>query len=262
MEDRKKLRNTQQRQRRPSPDNVIFGLRAIREAVQSGREIEKVLIQNSLKSEQSQELVALLASFKIPYQKAPIEKLNKITRKNHQGFVCFLSPVAFASLENIIEQRFAEGKDPFVLLLDRITDVRNFGGIVRSAECAGIDAIVVPETGGALISGDSMKTSAGALNYIPICRAKDLYKTILFLKDSGLKVVSSTEKSETSIYEVDLTGPLAIVMGSEDLGIQPALLKLSDSRAKIPLQGEIDSLNVSVSAGIVMYEAVRQRLAR
>lgn len=249
-----------QHRRNPKTDNnVIFGLRAIQEAVNSGKEIEKVLIQNTLKSEQSQELIAVLASRKIPFQKVPQEKLNKITRKNHQGFICFLSPITFSSLENIVEQKFASGKDPFILVLDKITDVRNFGAIVRTAECAGIDAVVVPEIGSALISGDSMKTSAGALNYLPVCRSKDLYKSIRFLKDSGLKVISCTEKSETELYELNFQGPLAIVMGSEEKGIEPSLLKLSDAKARIPMKGNIDSLNVSVSAGIIMYEAIRQR---
>lgn len=249
----------QNRRNSKTDSHIIFGLRAIQEAVNAGREIEKILIQNSLKSDQSQELIAQLSSRKVPFQKVPLEKLNKITRKNHQGFVGYLSPVTFASLENIIEQKFSTGKDPFILVLDKITDVRNFGAMARTAECAGIDALLVPEIGSALISGDAMKTSAGALNYLPVCRTKDLYKSVRFLKDSGLKIVSCTEKSETSIYQVGFQGPLAVVMGSEEKGIESSLLKLSDARAKIPMMGNIDSLNVSVSAGIIMYEAIRQR---
>ncbi len=250
----------QNRSHRKEPSkNIIFGLRAIQEAIQSENEIEKILIQKNLQSDASKELIARLSSLRIPFQKVPIEKLNKITRKNHQGFIGFLSPVQFFSIENVIETCYSEGKDPFVLILDRLTDVRNFGAIVRTAECAGIDAIITPDLGGALVSGDAMKTSAGALNYVKICRSKSLYRTIQYLKNSGLKIISCTEKTNDELFKCDLTGPLACILGSEENGINDDLLKISDQKCKIPLLGKIESLNVSVSAGIVIYEAIRQR---
>ena len=247
----------QNKSARDKNKNVIYGLRAIQEAINSDKEIEKVLIQKNLNSESAKELISKLSALRIPFQKVPVEKLNKITLKNHQGFICFLSPISYYSIENIIENCFSEGKDPFVLVLDRITDVRNFGAIVRTAECAHIDTVVIPEIGSALVSGDAMKTSA--LNYMKICRSKNLYKTIQYLKNCGLKIVACTEKTTTDLYKSELTGPLAIILGSEENGISEDLLKLSDEKNKIPLLGKIESLNVSVSAGIIIYEAIRQR---
>jgi len=239
--------------------HIIFGLRTVQEAVNSNKEIEKILIQKNLQSDVSKELINQLSLLKIPFQKVPIEKLNKITRKNHQGFICFLSPVNYYSIENIVESSFNSGKEPCVLILDRITDVRNFGAIVRTAECAGIDAIVLPDLGSALISGDAMKTSAGALNYVKICRTKSLYKNTQYLRSCGLKAIACTEKTDVGIFQTDLTGPLVFILGSEENGISEELLKISDNKVKIPLLGNIDSLNVSVSAGIIIYEAMRQR---
>jgi len=239
--------------------NVIYGLRTVQEAINSEKEIEKVLIQKNLTSEASKELISKLSSLRIPFQKVPVEKLNKITRKNHQGFICFLSPISYYSVENVIESCYNSAKDPFILILDRITDVRNFGAIVRTVECADAHAVVIPEIGSALISGDAMKTSAGALNHVKICRSKNLYKTIQYLKNCGLKIIAATEKTDDEIYDADFTGPLAVILGSEENGISEDLLKLSDGKCKIPLFGKIESLNVSVSAGIVIYEAIRQR---
>jgi 23S rRNA (guanosine2251-2'-O)-methyltransferase len=239
--------------------NVIFGIRAIEEAIKAGKEIEKVLIQKNLQSDISKEIITQLSTLKIPFQKVPLDKLNKVTRKNHQGFIGYLSPISFFSLDGIVDECFVKGKDPLILILDRITDVRNFGAIVRTAECAGVDAIVIPEIGSALISGDAMKTSAGALNHAKICRTSNLFKTIRQLQNSGLSVVASTEKTKDDIYKTNLTGPLAFVMGSEETGISDDILNIANQKCKIPMQGKISSLNVSVSAGIIIYEAIRQR---
>ncbi|MDN5200722.1 23S rRNA (guanosine(2251)-2'-O)-methyltransferase RlmB [Fulvivirgaceae bacterium BMA10] len=259
MEKRKKgyIRND----KAPSYDKqeIIFGTRAIIEAIRAGKEIEKLLIQKGLKNELISELVSIASSHKIPFTKVPIEKLNRITRKNHQGAICFLSAITYASLDNIINACFEKGKSPFIILLDRITDVRNLGAIARSAECAGVDALVVPDKGNAQITSDAMKTSAGALNFLPVCREHNLKSTIQYLKDSGVHVLACTEKTDQLIYASDLNQPVAILLGSEENGISPEYLKLASACAKIPLHGNIASLNVSVAAGIAIFETVRQR---
>lgn len=251
--------NMQKAKKAGSTGDIVYGIRAVFETIRSGKEVEKVLIQHTAKNESLKPLLQELSNYKIPFQKVPAERLNKITRKNHQGVICFLSSIQYASLEHVIESCYASGKDPFILVLDRITDVRNFGGITRTAECAGIDAIVVPGKGNALISSDAMKTSAGALNYIPVCRSMNLLNTITWLKDSGVNILACTEKTDQSLYDVPLTGPLAIIMGSEQDGISAELMNTAHQKAKIPLTGKIASLNVSVSAAIAIYEALRQR---
>lgn len=201
-----------------------------------------------------------IKDFKIPFQFVPIEKLNHLVKtKNHQGIVAVLSPIAYQNLENIIPTIFEKGENPLVMILDRITDVRNLGAISRSAECAGAHAIVVPSKGSGQINSDAVKSSAGAIFNIPVCRSENLKSTIDFLKKSGLQVVACTEKTDTTIYENDFSLPTAIILGSEEDGISPEYLKLSDARAQIPLFGKIESLNVSVSAGVILYEVVRQR---
>jgi 23S rRNA (guanosine2251-2'-O)-methyltransferase len=195
----------------------------------------------------------------VPYSFIPQQKLNRLSSKNHQGVICMLSAVQYASLENIIDKTYSDGKEPFFLILDRVTDVRNFGAIARTAECAGINAIVMADKGNAPITGDAMKTSAGALSHLPVCRVSDMKKTLRFLKDNGITIIACTEKAEKVIYEFDLNKPLALVFGSEENGIAPPLLKDADYLAKIPMSGNISSLNVSVAAGICAYEAIRQR---
>jgi 23S rRNA (guanosine2251-2'-O)-methyltransferase len=195
----------------------------------------------------------------VPYSFIPQQKLNRLSSKNHQGVICMLSAVQYASLENIIDKTYSDGKEPFFLILDRVTDVRNFGAIARTAECAGINAIVMADKGNAPITGDAMKTSAGALSHLPVCRVSDMKKTLRFLKDNGITIIACTEKAEKVIYEFDLNKPLALVFGSEEDGISPPLLKDADYLAKIPMSGNISSLNVSVAAGICAYEAIRQR---
>lgn len=238
---------------------VVFGLRPVIEALQSEKEIEKILLQRDIKNPTVNEMMALARDLKVPVVKAPVEKLNKITRKNHQGIICFISPITYSSLDNIITETFGNGKVPLILVLDRVTDVRNFGAISRTAECLGVDAIVIPSRGSAEINSDAIKTSAGALNYIPIVREDNLKDTIDYLKNSGLTIAGCSEKSEMNIFQADFSGPLAIIMGSEENGISPEYLKKADAVVKIPQVGNIESLNVSVATGIVLAEVIRQR---
>lgn len=245
--------------REQGESNFIYGSRAVIEAIQSGREIDKLLVQKDLKNDLIKEVLALAGRHSIPVSMAPAEKLNRITRKNHQGAIAFLSAIEFASLDNVIQAAFQSGKDPFLLLLDGVTDVRNFGAIARTAECAGVDALVIPAKGSAQVNSDAVKTSAGALNYIPVCREKSIEQSIKYLKNNGLTVLVATEKADRSLYDIDLNLPLAIVMGSEDKGPSPEALRLADQWASIPQFGKIASLNVSVAAAIFIYEAVRQR---
>jgi len=240
-------------------ETKIFGIRTVIEAIRANKTIDKVFLQNGLSGELSSELEKLLRIKSIKASYVPVEKLNRLSRKNHQGVFAFISPITFYRTENVIPQLFEEGKNPLILILDRVTDVRNFGAIVRSAECSGVHAIIVPEKGSAAINGDAMKTSAGALSSVPICREFNLKATIDFLKNSGLQVVACTEKTDELIYNPDYKLPTAIVMGSEEDGISDEYLKLSTHKTKIPMMGSIGSLNVSVSAGVILYEAVRQR---
>lgn len=248
------------RENRPKDDSsIIFGTRAVIEAINAGKEIDRVFIQDRLRNELANELRKLVIDHKIPYQFVPVEKLNRLTQKNHQGVVAYISVVTYYRTEDILPLVFEKGKVPLFLILDRITDVRNFGAIARSAECAGVDAIIIPSRGAAQVNGDAVKTSAGALHKIPVCREENLKTTIEYLKESGLQIVSCTEKTDSYYYDLDLTQPTAIIMGSEEDGISGEYLKRSDHKAKIPLMGEIGSLNVSVAAGVILYEAVRQR---
>ena len=227
-------------------ENAIFGLRPIIEAIQAGKEIDTLFIQKGLKNELFQELWQLVRAYKVNYKHVPVEKLNRLTRKNHQGVFAFISPINFHKTDNIIQEIFEKGEIPLFLILDRITDVRNFGAIVRTAECSGAHAIIVPEKGSAAINGDALKTSAGALHNIPICREFNLKATIQYLKNCGLQIVGCTEKTDDMIYQTDFSVPSVIIMGSEEDGISSEYLKLCDYKAKIPINGTIDSLNVSV----------------
>ena len=240
-------------------ENSVFGLRPIIESIQAGKEVDTLFIQKGLKNELFQKLWELVRIHKVNYKHVPIEKLNRLTRKNHQGVFAFISPIHFHKTDIIVQDVFEKGETPLFLILDRITDVRNFGAIVRSAECAGAQTVIIPKKGSAAVNGDALKTSAGALHNIPICREFNLKATIEYLKNSGLQIIGCTEKSEDLIYQIDLTIPTAIIMGSEEDGISPEYLNLCDHKVGIPMNGNIGSLNVSVSAGIVLYEAVRQK---
>lgn len=238
---------------------MIYGTRAVIEAIAAGKDIDKVMIQSGLSNDLVKELIAVARNNNIAIAFVPAEKLKRMSSKNHQGVICLLSAVSYALIDDLIFKAYNEGREPFFLMLDRITDVRNFGAIVRTAECAGIDGIIIPEKGNAPITSDAMKTSAGALNHMPVCREKDLKKTVQLLHDNGIRVVACTEKTERNIYQLNLSGPIAIIMGSEEDGISDQLLRVADELASIPLKGKIGSLNVSVAAGIALYEAVRQK---
>lgn len=239
--------------------DFIFGTRAVMEAINAQKDIDKILINKDLNNELIKELLSLAKEEKIPIVRVPEAKLNRTTRKNHQGVLAHISAIQYASLDNVIDECFSKGIAPLILVLDRITDVRNFGAMARTADCAGVHAIVIPEKGSAQINSDAVKTSAGALNFLPVCRVKNLYYTVKDLKKMGLSVVSVTEKTERAMYEADFTVPTALVLGSEEDGISPELMGISDEFVKIPLSGNIESLNVSVAAGVVIYEAIRQR---
>ncbi|MFI5149200.1 MAG: 23S rRNA (guanosine(2251)-2'-O)-methyltransferase RlmB [Bacteroidia bacterium] len=244
-------------------NTLLYGLRAIKEAVLSGKEFDRVFVQKGLKSEIFGELRRLLEDHNIPYQFVPTEKLNRVTNnRNHQGIVAFISHILYHKVEDVLPGIFEDGKTPLILVLDRITDVRNFGAICRTAECAGVQAVVIPAHGAAQVNGDAMKASAGALHTIPVCREPNLKTAIAYLKECGLKIVSITEKASDYYPAADYSGPTAFILGSEEDGISPEYIKNSDARVKIPMNGKIESLNVSVAAGIVLFEAVKQRTGK
>ncbi len=238
----------------------IFGIRAVIEAIDSGKTIDKVFLQKGLRGELFNDLEKLIRQHSINSSYVPVEKLNRLTDKNHQGVVALISPIEFYDLENLVLNVIESGKTPLFLLLDQISDVRNFGAIIRTAECTGVSGIIIQKKGGAPINGDTVKTSAGAVFKVPICKVDHIKDAMFHLQASGIKVVAATEKTENTIYDVSFAEPCAIIMGSEDKGITPSIIKLADDRAKLPLLGEIESLNVSVACGAFLYEAVRQRL--
>lgn len=238
----------------------IFGLRAIIEAIGAGKTIDKVLVRRDLGGELAKELFDKVREYGVVMQKVPVERLNRITMKNHQGAIAVLSPVEYNRLDNLVPLLYEEGKTPLALVLDGITDARNFGAIARSADCAAVDAIVIPERGSASVTCDAVKASAGALFYVPVCRERDTLTAVRKLKENGYLVVGASEKGDVNYTEVDFTVPVAIVMGAEDTGISPEVMRQCDKLAAIPILGSIGSLNVSVAAGVMLYEAVRQRL--
>ncbi len=240
-------------------NQMVFGIRAVIEAIKSGKDIEAIYVQRGLSNNLFLELKALLKEQELSYQQVPVEKLNRITTKNHQGVIGIISPVTYQKIENIIPEIYERGETPLLLILDGITDVRNLGASARTAECAGVHALIIPAKGSAQINPDAIKTSAGALYKIPVCRHESLLKTAKFLQESGLQLVACTEKTSDFLYKPDYTVPTAIIMGSEEDGISTELIRIAEHLAKIPMYGEISSLNVSVSAGIILYEAVRQR---
>lgn len=244
---------------RPENKEMVFGVQSVLETLKSGKEIDKLFIQRELGNS---EIVKLAEDRNIPVSRVPMEKLDRLTRKNHQGAICFISAINYVSLHNVLSGVFEQGKEPLVLILDRITDVRNFGAIARTAECVGVQAIVVPTKGAAEISSDAMKTSSGALNFLPVAREANLSETLRYLQESGIQVVACTEKGEETIYDIDFSIPTAIIMGSEEDGVSNELIRKADHIAKIPMTGQIGSLNVSVATGVVLYEVIRQRIKR
>ena len=240
---------------------MIYGIRPLIEAIDAGKEIEKVLVQKGLRNDLFSEVLSTLKEREVPTQWVPKEKLNRLSRKNHQGVISFVSPITFYRIEDILPSVFESGNDPFFLILDRVTDVRNFGAILRTAEAAGVHAVIIPSRNTAQLNSGTIKSSAGAIFKIPICRSENLKVTINYLKGSGIRVAAATEKANENIYNSELLGPLAIIMGSEGEGVSGEYLKQSDIHFKIPMLGEIGSLNVSVATGVALFEAVRQKQA-
>jgi 23S rRNA (guanosine2251-2'-O)-methyltransferase len=243
----------------PTKSEMIFGLRPLLEAIQADKTIEKIIIQKDLQGDLFKELnQKLKTGDKIPVQMVPKEALNKITNENHQGVIAYISPIEFVPIEQKIMAFLDEGITPRVLVLDHITDVRNFGAIIRSAEAMGVNLIILPLKGSARINGDAIKSSTGSVFNIAMSRIPNLIDAVDLLKALGLKIVSATEKGHLSISDADFTGPLALIMGSEEKGITKSILKRSDMQVNIPMNGKTASLNVSVAAGIILYEINRQ----
>ncbi len=240
-------------------EEIIYGFRSVIEAIGAGKNIERIYFRNGLSGELFGEMYQLIRDHGIPFQYVPAEKIDRITRKNHQGVVAMVSSIEFFKAEDLVREIFEKGEIPLILVLDQVTDVRNFGAIVRSAECAGAHAIVIPDKGAARIGEDAMKTSAGALNFLPVCRTPNLAHLIEYFRQSGLNIVAATEKADCLYTDTDMTGPTAIILGSEDKGISGELLRKANVKVRIPVFGRIGSLNVSVAASLMAYEAVRQR---
>jgi 23S rRNA (guanosine2251-2'-O)-methyltransferase len=244
----------------PSSGLEIFGMHPILEAIDSGKKIDKILIQQGLQGDLYKQLSAKITENKITVQTVPVQKLNALTNKNHQGVYAYLAPIDYRITTDVLMEVFEKEETPLFLILDRVSDVRNFGAIARTAECAGVHAIVITEKGSARINADAIKTSAGALHRIPICKEKNLKKLVQFLQMSEMQVVACTEKTDIAMYDVDLTSPTAIIMGNEGDGISDDLRNVCDHQMAIPMIGKTESLNVSVASGLVIYEAVRQRM--
>lgn len=240
-------------------NEMIFGVRAVIEAIQAGKEIDKILIKKDIQSDLARDLFAILKQTSIPIQRVPVERIDRITRKNHQGVVAFISPVTYQHTEDLVPFLFEQGKNPLFIMLDEITDVRNFGAIARTCECAGVDAIIIPSKNSVSVNADAVKTSAGALLTLPVCREHNLTQTLRFLKNSGFKIIAATEKGDYDYTKADFSSPTCLIMGAEDKGVSYDNLALCDEWVKIPLFGSIESLNVSVAAGILIYKAIEQR---
>ncbi|MFH1160653.1 MAG: 23S rRNA (guanosine(2251)-2'-O)-methyltransferase RlmB [bacterium] len=240
-------------------DNFVFGIRPVIEAIKSGKELDRILLQKNLRGENFRELFSLIRKFEIPFQFVPVEKLNRLSKQNHQGVIGWITEISYQKIEDILPGIFEEGRLPLILILDGITDVRNLGAIARTAECAGVDALVLPAQGSAQINSEAIKTSAGALYKIPVCRVPNLKATIQFLKNSGLHVISATGESQQDYTATDMVRPLALIMGSEGEGVSGEMRKMTDELVRIPLAGEIASLNVSVASGVLLFEILRQR---
>lgn len=240
--------------------NMIFGIRAVIEAIDAGKEIDKIFLRREMGGDLARELFDKLKDAQVAIQRVPLEKLNRLTMKNHQGVVAYISSVEYQRIEDIIPTLYEQGKNPFVVLLDGVTDVRNFGAIARTCECAGVDALIVPVRGAAAANADAIKTSAGALHVIPVCREQSLHNCVSYLQKCGIQVIAASEKATHDYTEANYQNPLAIIMGAEDVGVAPDILRICNDMVSIPILGQIESLNVSVAAGILIYEAVKQRM--
>ena len=241
---------------------IIFGIRAIIEAINSGNTISKVYLQKELKGSLISELNGLIKKNGISTSNVPVEKLDRLSKNNnHQGAVAQISPIDFYDLEELVEKTLEEGKTPLFLLLDQLSDVRNFGAIIRTAECTGVNGIIIQKNGSAPVNAETIKTSAGAAFKMPICKVDHIKDALFILQASEIKTVAATEKTDNSIFDINFNQPVAIIMGSEHRGVNPSVLKMVDYKAKLPLLGEIESLNVSVACGAFLYETVRQRMS-
>lgn len=245
--------------KRPPEKEMIFGIRAVIEAIDAGKVLDKVLLRRDMSSALGRELLLKLEGAQTQIQKVPLEKLNQFTDKNHQGVIAFISPIEFYPLENLVQSLYDEGKVPLLMMLDGVTDVRNFGAIARTCACAGVHALIIGTRGSAAINGDAVKASAGALHSLPVCKVENLQNALRYLRDSGLNIIATTEHTDKNYTEADMTLPTCIVMGSEEKGIYEENLKLCNEKVRIPMSGALESLNVSVAAGIFIYEAIRQR---
>ncbi|MFD2891107.1 23S rRNA (guanosine(2251)-2'-O)-methyltransferase RlmB [Flavobacterium chuncheonense] len=241
-------------------EHQIFGIRAIIEAIQAGTEIDKVFLQKDAQGDLMKELMQTMKKNNVNFSYVPVEKLNRLTSKNHQGAVATISPISFHNLEDLVTNVIESGKKPLFLILDQLSDARNFGAIIRTAECTGVNGIIIQKQGAAPVNGDTVKTSAGAVFNIPICKVDHIKDAVFFLQASDIKTVAATEKTDNLIYDIDFNQGIAIIMGSEDRGVNPSVLKIVDEKAKLPMHGTIESLNVSVACGAFLYEALRQRL--
>lgn len=248
--------------KRPPEKEMIFGIRAVIEAIDAGKVPDKILIRRDMSSAIGRELIDKLDAYQLSasVQRVPVEKLNQYTDKNHQGVIAFLSPIEFYRVEDMVQNLFEEGKTPFLVVLDGVTDVRNFGAIARTCSCAGVDALIIGTRGGAAVNGDAVKASAGALHSLPVCKVDNMQNALRYLRDSGITLIAATEHTKKNYTDVDMTVPVAIVMGNEEKGIYDENLKLCNEQVRIPMTGTIESLNVSVAAGVFIYEVVRQRL--
>lgn len=240
-------------------EELIFGVRPVMEAIEAGKQIDRVFVRQGADTPHIAKIVALCSQNDIVAQFVPVEKLNRLTRNNHQGVVAQVSPVEYYEIEDILEKIAGSEKTPLIVLMDSITDIRNFGAIARSAECAGVDALIMPKKNSAPVNGDAVKSSAGALNIIPICRVGSIRNTLKMLSERGMTLVAATEKSNVAVYDADLTKPMVLIMGSEDKGISHEVLKMCDVTVSIPMIGKTESLNVSAAAAVLLFEALRQR---
>ena len=240
-------------------NSEIYGIRAVIEAINSSKDIDKVFIQTGLKGKLIGQLESLIRKYKINFSYVPTQKLDRLSKKNHQGVIARIAPIKFYTIDSL-SKVIEKSKNPFILILDQINDVRNFGAIIRTAEISGVDGIIIQNSSSAPVNSDTIKTSAGAIFNIPICKVNHIKDAIYHLQSMNISVISASEKSEKNIYDVDLKGPLAIIMGSEQKGISKSVINLSNESVKLPMYGKIESLNVSVACGIFLYEVVRQRI--
>lgn len=240
-------------------ENLIFGIRPVAEAIEAGRQFEKLYIRKGAEGQLMMELKDLIARHRLRYQEVPVEKLNRLTRGNHQGVVAVVAAIAYVELQDILD-RVPDDETPLIVAFDGVTDVRNFGAIARSAECAGAHGLIAPLKNAAPVNAEAIRSSAGALTTIPVTRVGSVRMTLASLQQQGFQIVAASEKSRKLLYDADFTKPTVFVMGAEDTGISPAVLKLCDEQLAIPMIGHIESLNVSAAAAVMLFEVVRQRI--